>query len=212
MKNKRPFSLVELLIAMSLVTMVLGILFGLFWYKARIVHHLTALKQDAELVRLAHARCQTIFSNIVHGKKNQHFFFTASDHGHPSLIFTFKNGVDHEQLFSDDVLAKLFLDQDNQLVLVIWPNPEKANATEKYSMRKEILLDHVTECTMEFWKAPENNTNPVQNNSGEWITSWKKDDRKNPLMIKLRIEREDPREALVFSFVNPATFEEIIYR
>lgn len=215
---KKSFSLIEMLIAMALFALVMGSLFALFLHNIHIHDELESLQAKSEVIRRAHARLTGVFSKLIYKIEGRHLFYTPAQASSKltqskegaSLVFTFDNGLDRARGFSYDVIAKLYVDQENRLALMIWPNPidEKKKPTE---VRNEILLENIESMKMQFWKAPNLGVIVPVDKTGEWLDTWEEDFKGRPTLMKVtlkyvdeaKIEKSpnDKDRELVFCFV-----------
>ncbi len=214
---KKSFSLVEALIAMALFALVISSLFALFFHNIRIHEQLESIRECSEITRRAHARLQGVFSKLIYDIEGRHFFYTPSikqfsnNKEGPSIVFTFDNGLDRVRGFSYDVIAKLYVDQEDRLSLMIWPNPvdEKTKPT---TVRKEVLLENVESLKIQFWKAPNLGITMPLDKTGEWLDTWEQELKGHPTLVRLTLkfrkdvkkqkEANDNSQELVFCFVT----------
>lgn len=151
-------TLLETLIAMSLLGVLLVILFSFF-------RELSVLSQAAEVkqkesfqMRYVENRLSYVFERIVNERASgRDFYFylqpPAPDFSKdPSLVFTFDNGVRSNPHYAGDVLARLYLDFEHRLHLTIWPL--RIEKPFLY-MHDEILLQGVEQIQFSFYAAPE---------------------------------------------------------
>lgn len=166
-KRRRLFvTLLETLIAAGLLSLLLVIIFG-FFRELSIMSTATEIQQKESFKqRYLETRLGYIFERVVNERDNARtfFFYTQPPTGEfsssTSLIFTFNNGVRFDPMFSGDVLARLYVDKTNgfgreatgNLVLAMWPL--HVDEPQEY-MKKEVLLENVSEMTFEFYAAPE---------------------------------------------------------
>ena len=119
-----------------------------------------------------------------------------------SLVMTFDNGIDPEPHFSGQVLGRIFLDEQKNLCLGLWPI-EKINS--KNPWRKEILFSQVENFAFSFFE----NT-PEIDKKHLWTAHWKQETRKLPCMARLSLsQKENP---LVFAFFLPSATSPIVYQ
>lgn len=158
-KSRRlHMTLLETLIAMSLLGVLLVILFSFF-------RELSVLSQAAEIkqkesfqMRYVENRLSYVFERIVNERSSgRDFYFylqpPAPDFSKdPSLVFTFDNGVRNNPYYSGDVLARLYLDFEQKLHLTIWPL--RVEKPFLY-MHDEILLQGVKQIQFSFYAPPE---------------------------------------------------------
>lgn len=185
--KKRPFSLLEMMISLSLLAFLLGTLF--YWYS-------TLSRQKGELdrtmaplleERYAKQRLSAILSKI------EQPFFSSGD----SLVFIFDRGPCLEPKLSSGVLARLYFDRDQKkLCLGVWPKPEKEKA-EQLPCETTTLLDGVENCSFNFYfppdpfqlsVSPEEVAKPAPREG--WQSAWQAEFKKLPAIIRIVIKRD----------------------
>lgn len=157
---RRPFTLLETLIAFALATGLISLLLG-FIYQA----HLTHKQND---VSIQHIRN----SYALHQRLSQVLPETTKILQTEPFVFIYNNGIDKNPLFSSTVLACLYLEK-NQLILATWPNP---NRWEERPHRAEIVANDIDTLSFEFFEPP------------GWSTSW--EDETLPAMIRIHANDE----------------------
>lgn len=160
-KKRRYVTLLETLIAMTLLSMLLLVIFG-FFRELSVISQMTLTKQrEAFQMRLVESRLAFLFERVVYDstKERQHlrtfYFFTEPPNdafsAFPSLVFTYNNEIRRDPSFSGDLLGRLYVDKENKLCLASWPiyeeNPHEA-------MQTEVLLEKVKNMDLEFYVPP----------------------------------------------------------
>src|SRR5262249_42173101 len=114
----------------------------------------------------------------------------------PSIVFTFCNGVRPNPDFSGNVIARLYVDNDQNFCLAIWPN----KTTEKVKpMIKEILLENVEKVSFEFYRP---DIQGVKQENPGWQNDWLKDQKlPGMLRINLNLPKEDREERKELNFL-----------
>jgi hypothetical protein len=206
------------LVATSLFVMLLAALFGIFWRTSKVNQSIAKLRTANEQMLLTQTRLQNILSNTVFQKAFRPYFFVEKlKHANsPSLVFTFENQIHTNYAFSNVVLGKLYV-EDNQLCLGIFPHPKKAHGPPK-EMRKEILLQAVADMRLEFFLAPEDKDEQQEEEQeqlkkppqGLWTNDWLKEYEKRPTLIKLIVTKTSD-EPYVFWFFIPNEIKPILY-
>lgn len=163
-------TLLETLIALSLLSFLLVIIFGFFRQLSTMSIASEQSQKESFQMRYVESRLTYIFERIVNERdKGRDFFFYTQPPSDAfaesaSIIFTFDNGVRSDPLFSGDVVARLYLDRQgsnssasqsdkscSRLTLAIWPlyaeNPQE-------SVVKEVLLENVKGVLFEFYSPP----------------------------------------------------------
>lgn len=198
--------LFELLIGLCLTALLLSCLFS-FWVGSVKVE---AKLQNARTEVLARAalqtRLQSIFTTLVPGDSfyTQEFPHEEQD----SLIALFDNGIDPDPAFSGPILARIYIDEEQNLALALWPKEE----TKDRNWRKEILLPHTPHIEWEFLGAKRGLTTPQKkrasvrpiNASLEWRANWPEAAGELPALIRLCIEQKNSAP-LRFAFRIPAS-------
>jgi hypothetical protein len=237
--RKSYMTLLETLIAMTLLSVVLTFVFGFF----RELSGLSFLAEKAQAnsfhMRYVESRLGFIFQRIIHEKKGKFFFYTQPPQNEfskmSSLIFTYDNEVRLDPHFSGDVLGRLYVDFNHRLVLATWPlhvpNPHKF-------LHEEVLLQNVTQLSFSFYSPPlktgsTNDTQGTKSDAGKksvepdkWIPDvWEFAYEQCPGIVKLSVKiAKNPKdltdsfygskmetEENTFSFVLPSAINPIHY-
>lgn len=171
--RKTYMTLLETLIAFSLLSIVLVFVFGFFRELAEITRLTDQTQKESFTKRYLESRLSYIFERIVNEKESGRiFYFYAQppnrNHWHgTSLILTFNNEVRRDPNYSGDVLGRLYVDnKDHTLRLAIWPLHVKE--PHEY-MQEEILFENVVNVNYSFYAAPEKIQNAKEIHSGKKI-------------------------------------------
>ncbi|MGM0440217.1 MAG: PilW family protein [Chlamydiota bacterium] len=168
---KRKYStLIEVIIAMALVSILMTSLLGFYSYMTRTNSYVTKLSRQAFRMRYAQQRLSYVIEHANLDKKirpredsnsyqdNITVFYTTDNESSvikgPSLVFSFDNGVDIAPEFSNGVLGRLYLDHQDNLCLAFWPLPHQEQAEQILPMRREILLAGVSDLHFSFYAPP----------------------------------------------------------
>lgn len=242
LKSRRYFTLLETLIAISLVAVLLTIVFGFFKELSELSRQTEEQQKASFRARYVQTRLAFIFERLVNeneGSKRKFYFFTQGpDKGlspSTSLVFTFNNEVRANPAFSDDLLARLYVDDHHCLCLAMWPLYSDQPHQE---MQKEVLLQNVADMKYEFYMPPEraltqtninpNKTDPEKREPEhdkwhlqEWYDSYKQMPAILRLTIKIAANKDDLKSGrsagrietqdLVFAFVLPSSKNYIYY-
>ncbi|WP_068468579.1 PulJ/GspJ family protein [Candidatus Protochlamydia phocaeensis] len=239
-KRKQHLTLLETLIAISLLAAILTIVFGFFRELAEIHRQTEVQQKESFQMRYAETRLNFIFERLVNEnketKENFYFFTQAADRGfsnHPSLVFSFDNEARANPVFSGDILARLYVDLDHRLCLAMWPfHMENPHA----DMQKEVLLENVSHIRYEFYAAPERMANEkgiytnridpqkLEPEKDRWHEEWFKTYNQMPSIMKITVSIADDSKAihkfgkawkkdrqLTFAFVLPSSKNFIYY-
>lgn len=170
--RRRAVTLLEVVIALGLTSIVLFFLFGYY-------RQLTMIDLETEKVQeclSARARVQTrlmqIFASFPKEEKEGEGFLytdTTPEGLDLSLLFAFDQGIDSDPKLCGLVKAVLFLSRDKKLKLRILAIDEKTEA------RDEVLMENVKSLAFSFFDPAEE----------KWESDWKKDAASFPSMIKV---------------------------
>lgn len=213
---KQNMTLLEVLIAMALLSLLLVIVFGffreLFWLNE---YTKNTIKQSFEK-RYVESRLSYLFSHIINENASgkQFYFFITKDEASslPSLVLTFENGDIADNLFGGDVLGRLFVDQAKHLCLAIWPlemGKDKASEDMRAYIKMEYLLNQVEDLQFHCFAAPDTQNQggePAEPQPGKWLTNeWDKEYGEMPVIIKIDVTFSPDSKKETFAFVLPSS-------
>ena len=163
----RCFTLLELLIGMGLAVMLLSTL-SYFYLQVEMLNTEAerTQKESFELRHVENRLAKILPYTLSERELKKHFyFFTSQGEGmfkNPSLLFTFYNGVKLSSPFANDVLGRLYLDDEKkQLCLATWPSPKRWETGTTPPMAMEVLLDDVESLSFQFYVAPKKDRSKV---------------------------------------------------
>lgn len=232
-------TLLETLVALSLLSILLMFIFGIFRQLTEVGRMSELAQKRTFQMRYLESRLAFLFERVVNenDKSRQFFFYSAPPQAslsrHPALVFTFYNEVRRDPYFSGDLLAKLYVDQAGRLKLATWPL-FVAEAQLHDTLHEEVLFENVAFIQYRFYAAPEKLKSSrdvvpaaVQSDKkkaikGVWQEDWSFDYAEMPSIIEIKIgikkpvaEKMDAREAqeelLDFRFVLPSSKNEVYY-
>ena len=189
---KRSFSLIEVMVSLSLFAVLLTSLF--FFYnhmtRGKIELHKKAWPLLEE--RYCHQRLTKIFSTC-----DSPCFTTQerlSNLSAGSLVFTFDRGIADDPLLCGKVLGRLYHDPEkNRLCLGVWPLSQKEPA-ETY-----VLLTDVTSMQMSFYEPPSLDITYAGTHK-----QWTHDSL--PAMIDVQLEHEGRNITFAFDLGRPIRY------
>lgn len=206
-RRKSFMTLLETLIAISLLSILLVFVFGFFRELAEITRLTEHSQKQSFQMRYLESRLGFIFERVVNeNESSRNFFFymqppNRNISSSPSLILTFYNDVRLDPSFSGDVLGRLYVDGDKRLCLAMWPL--HVSDPHQY-LQQEVLMDHVIDVSYSFYAPPERVKDGKEIVSGEKIDSEKKMPERDhwheewfltydqmPSIIKMTINIED---------------------
>lgn len=161
-RRRSSFTLLELLISISLVAVILTVLMGVYsqlsYFHLELDHTRAATFEKRQLQN----RLYYVFSRAIPNFKatqDDFFFFTIGTPPHQNgLIWTIDNGIDLDPLFSNHVLVRLQLEKTSSgagnLVLNLWPMP-RCFPDSLPPVKREVLLTGVNELNFGFYLPPD---------------------------------------------------------
>lgn len=244
---KRPVSLLEVLIAVVLTVAILMTLTFFYRQVTEIGYEVERVSAKNFSMRYIESRLASILPKAVSetDKKKDFVFFSVGDEGltkagSQSLIFTFDNQVSLDKVFSNHVLARLFLDKNGNLMIAYWPSPKRWEPNIIPPMKKEVLLQGVDNLSFEFYIAPAKKEKEAPKETqkkdekkdekdddnkaldekkdvepepkGEWRRqAWLQEYKQLPVMIKIIVEIPNRKEPLVFIYPLANTKSHVVY-
>jgi len=165
--RKSYMTLLETLIAVSLLSMLLVFVFGFFRELSEMSRMTEQAQKQSFQMRYLESRLGFIFQRVVNeNEKWRKFFFYLQPASRnisltPSLILTFYNEVRLDPTFSGDILGRLYVDANHRLCLAMWPL--HVSEPHKY-LQEEVLLENVKDIQYSFYSPPEriNDTKEIQ--------------------------------------------------
>lgn len=204
-------TLLETLIAMTLLSLLLVFVFGFFRQFSVTNQAVEQVERQSFQIRYIEVRLGFIFERIVNEKaRDRDFYFYTEPSSNryvtsQSLVFTFNNEPRLDPLFSSDVLGKLYVDDQKRLILAIWP---LFSDHPKETMKEEVLAYGVQQVKYAFYFPPEpvNDTKDIQNKNHDpekktperdvWHEEWLPSYDQMPVIIKMSITFENPSHPL----------------
>lgn len=204
--RKSYMTLLETLIAFSILAVLLVFVFGFFRELSMITTMTEKGQKESFQMRYLESRLGFIFERIPsdkEGVKDRKFYFymepaNGKFSSFPSLVFTFDNGARRDPTFSGDLLGRIYVDRQHRLCLATWPLYLKD--IHSY-LHKEILFSDVVSIKYEFYAPPPRTDNasdivPDKETSdpekkapkpGIWQPEWLISYHEMPAMIKITL-------------------------
>lgn len=236
MIRKKHFTLLEVLIALSLSAIIMTSLLFFYRYLSEMSQAVNRIEIENFQARMVQSRLAQVFyqidgepfrtdpkekktppkpqkkaqdkngegenpppeqqENKTPEKEKTFVFFTGDDEGilKPdsfTLTFLFDNGPSINTPFANSVLAKLFVDKDNRLIMALWPHP-KLWSSMKPPMNLEVLMENVDKVTYKFYvpmtEPKENDQNPnPELRPGSWVDQWRREYGQIPAIVKVEV-------------------------
>ncbi|MEI8364845.1 MAG: hypothetical protein WCF65_00345 [Parachlamydiaceae bacterium] len=241
--SRRPFTLIEMIVALALTVLVLSALTFFYRQITQIDIETERVMADNFQLRYAETRLAKIIPRAVpaNNKNSDFVFFSVGNSGltkpgSQSLIFTFDNDVSLAKEFSNNALARIYLDPNGTLMLAYWPSPKRWHGAHLPPMKKEVLLENVENLTFEFYIAPyrekqkkndiekkgssdeKNKDTPTKKEppspepQGTWSKQlWLVEYQQLPAMVRVIVTLHKRDKPMIFAFPLPNTKTHIIY-
>lgn len=163
--KRRCFTLLELLIALGLTAMLLTVVTGFYQQVQFLDSKAEGDRNENFKIRYAETRLAKVLTNALseYSSKRNFYFFTSkhlqglTSPNNPSLVFVYHNGPSMNPDIANTALARLYVNNDNQLCLASWPAPNRWKSHLPDTAKTEILLDNVENLSFSFYVAPKRN-------------------------------------------------------
>lgn len=186
MKKKRPLTLLEVAIGMFLVGILLTGLFHFFYQGTKKNIVIREVKQKILQIELFQQKVK----NLLHRTKKVWIDSHPAAIG-KALFISFEEAADPDPTLSGTLEGMVYLDENNRLHFVSWP--------EKTTGRIETLLDKVKAIKIELFDPKK----------GIWLETWSPKKEEKPAMLSLTLTR-DKQEKIPFVFFLSS--EHIMYK
>jgi hypothetical protein len=228
-----------MVIALGLTSILMAVLSYFYWELSTIDSRTDKAVHSLYELAYVESRLATVLPQAIseNSPKSDFFFFTTNTDSSglvkgTSLFFTYDNGVDLDKQLSNHVLGRLFVDSKDRLVLATWPSPTRWKEGSMPPMKRETLLENVSEIGFDFFVAPAIDrgeviqpTNQAKARQianaqppGGWTKEWKTEYYQLPPLVKLTLKWSDPQQKtgakerpLTFSFPLPNSTQVIFY-
>jgi len=218
MRRKRCFTLLEVLIALVLSFLIMGVL--LFYYMQ--MSRSAALSDQATVrafeMRYLQNRLRKITLALLPLKESTFFFSGGSLPtlflpGTQNLIFSYDNGIVFDHNLSGTVTGRLYVDLQGALTLMTWTARNEWEPHTIPHFHREVLAEKVQEFEIEFLPGAKASTGPPKNPEllpGQWAGPWKKEYKELPAAIRFKITKGGKTETLSYPILGPQT--KVIFR
>ena len=165
--NKRSFSLIEILIAFSLLSILLSSLFVCFKNQLLFFSRNDELEKSTFTKVMLHDYLSSVFLEIpINKQKNNLYSFEDQ------LFFTFNNGSNKNHEIANYVNGKLYVDKENKNLYL------EINSQESDSKQKKLLLKGVETLTFNF-------IHPI---TYQPQSTWEQSDPPLPLALSIKVK------------------------
>lgn len=233
---KRHVTLIEILVAVALMSIILAAL-GYFYKQIDYIgRELEKTESNSFRMRYLENRLAEVIPKAIPDKdlKEDFFFYSSADSmglfkdGTHNLTFIYDNGVNLDKQFSNNVLARLFVDRQSRLVLATWPVPKRWPEGMSPPIKLDILAENVTGLNFKFFVSPEKGKGLVIQSTkiqegkdlmdpepkGTWIDEWKFEYQQLPPLIKIILRKKPDgksEETVTYAFSLPNSDKHLIY-
>lgn len=191
-RRVRAYFLLEILIGLSLLSMLLVILFSFMAQSAQVEKRLERAYATIVERQNLQVRLQDVFTSLTRERDLKPLYTKRfPKEGSDSLIALFDNGVDPDPAFSGAILARVFADEQKNLCLALWPIAKDKTSSRPF--RKEILLRQIDSYAFEFLGEKQGhdlNVNSITAHAG-WHPVWKETRSDVPSIVRLTIQGPD---------------------
>lgn len=191
-ERRQHATLLEVLIALSLTTLLVSLLFFSYRQTTKTLGETQDLLWQTEEQYGLRKRLDTVLPEILPVDEKTPFY-TETINDFPSLVFAYNNGVDSEHEYSGDVIGRLYIDQENRLILATWPAPGRWRI-QPPPYRTVTLLSEVDHLEIRCFEPPDFDPNPIKSPTGipdEWNDVWKEEYKTIPALVRLIIDYGD---------------------
>jgi type II secretory pathway pseudopilin PulG len=176
--KKRPFTLIEIMIALGIVSLLLAVMFPHFRETMRMKKQIEIEKSYVFAKAHVQERLATLFSKTTH-----HFKTHQEKDGPFELQFKFDNGYDDDENFRGEVTGHLWCDKGTLRFKIFGG---------KDASREEILLEGLKNARFDFTSVTEGKFDTT--------SSWEKRDL--PLFFVLNVSFPDDKEDAFYFRLN----------
>lgn len=206
--RRRFFTLLEVLIALSLAVMITGVLLYYYYQMSQVSALSDKATQRAFQMRYLQDRLQDLTLRMSPPKdKNSYFFLGSNAPGifqseGANLIFSYNNGVVFDQNLSNEVLGRLFVDPKGKLTLMTWPSRDKWEAHTIPPFHKEILAENIQKIEFDFFTGASDprEQNPFDLAPGRWEHNWRREFKALPAMIRFKVTPMNQEKPIIFAY------------
>jgi hypothetical protein len=194
-RKKYSLTLLEVLIALSLASILLCGLFTFYTQIAKKQLELKELKRTVMPIELMRQRLNHLFAQAqTEQGDTPRFFYTVShpDAIGPALFFSYDYGVDPNPAFCGNLKGMLYLNHTHQLCLATWSGQDS---------RQEIFLEQIESFKLNLFDVKKK----------QWRHTWEKKDPLPPFFTMTWTTQNAPKEPLTCAFFFPNADSKITY-
>jgi hypothetical protein len=209
--RKRFATLIELLISLGLTGILVTLLLGAYWQAQRLDSQARSARSWVDSKQLVQIQLQRWLSSATlgeqleklpekAGERSPYFFYTDGS----TLTWTGHTSPSIDPELSGDLLMRLYVDQQQQLCLTMWPLPTKEHLQHPIA-HQIVLAQKVAGLEFSFYRPPPQAHEPpdsvFERPPSGWTHEWALDAEELPAMVKVRIDYADGlREPLLLAF------------
>lgn len=197
--KKRPFTLLEVLIALGLTMMIMTFLLLAYAQSEKISSGWRQQEQKEFSKLFLQHRLGEVFRNLEEVNQEKTFFFTLDEipgvtlPQMPVLVFSYDNGFLRDPYLSRSVLGALFVDLKGALNLITWPERELWGDLTLPPFHREVLMEDLVQFQLEFFQTK------GEKEAGWLKEAWTKEIKSFPGAIKLTaMKKNEPPQTFYF--------------
>jgi type II secretory pathway component PulJ len=194
-KRKNNFTLLEIVIALFLISIIMTYLFGFFTKVLKIETDIEKKKEQIFERNNLHIKLNYIFSHVAQKGMSKLNSLYNEENEKKVVYIKFNNETDPDPKFSGYIKAKISLDKNNNLLLQTF-------SKDKNEYREEILFKNVKNIKYQFLANGNENlqkhTMQKVSNNIYWYNFWPKNANLLPSAIKIIINKK-----IEFAFFIP---------
>ncbi|MFV0340916.1 MAG: hypothetical protein ACK5MA_09900 [Parachlamydiaceae bacterium] len=192
----RRFTLLEVLIALALTTILLTTLLAAYFQAETASLEGERYRASLWIKRVMTQRLNAIFSTLATPSTADKQFFFLGPEGN-SLIFSYDNGINFIPIFSGDVLSELYLSKNGEITLLTWPDRASWNEELLPLPKREVLMSNIDNMSFSFFQTASDKE------AAQWIDSWDKSKNALPGLIRLQYQKRKSTKPEQIIFLVP---------
>ena len=196
--KKKAFLLLEILIALSLASILLFFLFSFFTQSVKMESKIQKTSTQIFQKQKFHNLIQDYHISIANAPELPSFYTKKfGKEKCDSLVFLLDHGIDPNPEFCGIILTKIFLDHESNLSICFWPLLEDKKISTTWRM--QTLLKNVQNVKFSFIG---DSLGQSDKKEFSWEPSWPKNGQNLPLFMKMEIEQNGKTFSHVFLLPN----------
>ena len=191
--KKRNFILLEIMIGLTLLSILLTFLFHAMSQGIKMEMRVDEARKILFKRQHLQSRLQDLFLSLTPNRLPPLYTKLFPNEKKESLILYFDHGIDPDPQFSGPLLGRIYLEGDGKLVLAMWPLEK-----ESKKWRKEILLDGVDYFQFQFLGQKEKKEDDEIGPNFAWHKMWPKNRGASPSILRLTVSQNEVESSFAF--------------